>query len=211
MKKLAVLAPSIFLLLFVGLSDSNATHKKNNPKAGHGGGGGDVPGNFTVTVYLEVGATFIDVGSAVNVVGDSESDGGLHRAGVGAVTMGLNLDRMETTDLVPPCDTDFGMPQGRFGISTARHDEDGPLTFVAVSFSGFRAGVDKVSYWVAFDNGNLNDNDLKNWLPGPQSGITMTGTEITLSVTKGPTKKGPCNGLITQNWEVVVFNEAFAP
>ena len=38
MKKLTVLAPSIFFLLFAGLGDSYADHKKN-PNAGHGGGG----------------------------------------------------------------------------------------------------------------------------------------------------------------------------
>ncbi len=202
MKKLTVLLASIFFLLFVGLSDSYAEHKKN-PKAGHGGGGGgDVLGNFTVTVYIKVGETFIDVGSAVNVVGDSESDEGHHRVGVGATDMkNVMLDNLDMAQLV---DCPFlGAPDGRFGISTASHEENGEITFVSVAFHNFTSGG--VSYWVAFDNGVLDD--VTKWLPGPTLTSTWTGGAVNLGVTRGPTKKSPCNGIITQEWKVEVFNQ----
>jgi hypothetical protein len=53
MKKLTVLAPSIFFLLFAGLGDSYADHKKN-PNAGHGGGGGDDPSGGGKALLFEI-------------------------------------------------------------------------------------------------------------------------------------------------------------
>ncbi len=202
-KKLTILFVSIVFLLFVGLSDSYAEHKKN-PNAGHGGGGGgDVPGNFTVTVFIEVGGNFMQVGSAVNVVGDSDFDQGHFRASLGATDMIGNLDLLDTLAL--GCPLLGGANDGRFAISTARHEENGPITSVGVSFFNFTA-LDGVSYGVFFDNGVLND--LTKWLPGPGTMITWTGNEVSLAVAKGPTKKGPCNGTITQDWKAVVFNNA---
>ncbi len=120
--------------------------------------------------------------------------------------MMLDLSQMETSDLIPTCDTAFGAPIGRFAISTARHEEDGPLTFSSSDFFNFTAGDPAVSYGVNFGNGVLDQ--VGNWLPAPQSGNTLTGAEISLAVAKGPTKKGPCNGIITQDWKVEVINDA---
>ena len=117
-------------------------HHKDDMNCNGGGGGGGVPGTFIVTLSIKVGETFMEAGSAVNVVGDTESDEGHHRAGVGATDMNVNLDHLDTaqrstTQLNCPL---LGAVDGRFGISTARHEEDGPITFVAVSLSGFKAG-----------------------------------------------------------------------
>ena len=213
------LAIAVFALGYV--NPASAAKKgedctKENPhpscsKDDPGGSGGE-PGTFTVKVFIEVDVRgtleFMEAGSQVNVVGNSDFDEGHFRAGLGEFDMFLDLVYLDTGEQLPDCKTTFGgegAEDGLFAISTARHEEDGQLTSAFAGFWNFTAS-DGVSYSVNFDDGRLVQ--LGNWLPAPPTGNTLRGDQINLAVTKGPTKKGPCNGIITQNWQIDVTNEA---
>ena len=192
------LALAFITLGYVNPSSANKPDSKGNHDHGE-------PGTFSVTVFFEPlpiveheEATKF-AGSETGFVGNSKS-GGHFRTGLGERKIMLNLDLMDTAQL---CGTSFGAPTGNFAIETARHTEDGEFTFVAVSFFGFKA--EGVSYWVDFDPDVFVSD---NWYPAPQSTNTRTGSKIGLGVTKGPTKDGPCNGIIMQNWKMDVKNEA---
>ena len=196
----------------VPFCEKHPNHQKCNGGGGGGGGGGE-PGTFRVDVFFEpapvvVGARLpatVFAGFADNVVGNSDFDEGHFRAGLGEATMMLDLTKLDTMSQLPDCKTTFVGVNGLFAISTARREENGQLTSAFAGFWNFTAS-DGVSYSVNFDNGLLDQ--LGKWLPGPQSGNILRGDQINLAVTKGPTKKGPCNGIIMQNWKIDVLNEA---
>ena len=169
-------------------------------------------GLFTVTVFFDVGGTFIEAGSKVNVPGEFDSDAGQNRARLGETkaTMMLDLSNLETTlDPNDPCNTDFGAPDGFFTISTARPTDIGEFTFVSADFFDFTAGMTEVTYSLTFNNGDITN--LNNWLPRPATTNTLLGDEFWLRVGKGREKKGPCNGIIMQNWKIDVTNEEALP
>ena len=159
---------------------------------------------FTVEVFLDDGA-LTSVGSATDVKAkDSET-----RQSVGETTMTLNLNGLETGDLEDGCTSDFVLPpgglvNGLFAISTAKIPKSSPtFTFVTADFFLFE--VDGVTYGLTF--GPDDDGEIAvdtNWLPTSPDSNFITGTKLKLRVTKGPQKKGPCNGIITQGWKILV-------
>ena len=170
----------------------------------------DNSGLFTVEVFFEplpvTGQAATASAALVNNVVGEDSD---RRPSVGATDMDLNLDLMDTLVQLPGCTTVIGMPLGRFAISTAKGKHSELFTFVTANFFNFVAS-DGVTYGVSFVGDATIDDDA-NWLPAPGTSNSLMGDEVGLGVQSGPTKKGPCNGTITQNWKIEVTNEAPAP
>ncbi len=217
------LAIAVFALGYVNSASAakkgeDCTKENPHPSCSKGdpGGSGGEPGTFTVTVFFEpLPVTNQEAtefaGSETNVVGSSDFAEGHFRAGLGEFDMFLDLVYLDTGEQLPDCKTTFGLEgveDGLFAISTSRHEEDGQLTSAFAGFWNFTAGIPEVSYSVSFDNGLLDLDQLGNWLPAPGTGNTLRGDKINLAVAKGPTKKGPCNGIITQDWKIDVFNDA---
>lgn len=120
--------------------------------------------------------------------------------------MRLNIDLVDTNKgELAGCLTTFGEEDGLFAISTARIPKSSP-TFTYIEANFFLFVVRGVTYGLTFgpDDDGAIDDDSK-W-PPPNTGdmSSLTGSKLKLRAPKGPQKKGPCNGIITQNWEILV-------
>ena len=164
------------------------------PMHGDHGGGENGDDTFTVEVFFE-GTSAGSFPNAVAKGGDSRPGLELGKNNL----MTLNIDLVDTDGV---CDTDFGSETGQFAISVARIPKSSPnLTFVTANFFNFEVGG--VDYGLSFapdGDGEIEFPD--NWLPAnSDESNSVTHDEDVLELGQ---KNGPCNGRITQDWEIRV-------
>ena len=149
---------------------------------------------FTVEVFFD--GNIDPAGSFPNAVAIRDLGLELGKEGGKNNTMTLNLG-LVNTGLV--CDTDFGSATGQFAIHVAKTPKSSPVfTLVSATFFNFEVNGDGVNRGLGFPKGTIDYEP--NWLPADPKTNSMRGTALNL---RGE-KNGPCNGSITQGWQIRV-------